>query len=366
MNLNDRLLLIYLITSTNKLTLATITSILFFISIFLVGTSGFKLMASMNPTPKRQHTEINSSPEISKDKTYLDVSYAEKDEAKLLGAQFDWNVKKWFAPNNESELIKRWGNVISSSGSNSNNSNSNSNKRQTIERNEDNDLIGVQYLYVPFEEKDEAKALGAFWDMETKKWFARNNEESLVTRWGINQSPLTTLVGEDRTFGGNQLFVDLIPSSCWFTNVRYCVEPKDWDRLRKFVYGRANHSCEVCTSTSNIEAHERWEYNTGTLTQKLVRLVALCHECHQSTHMGLAQVKGLGDQAEKHLRKVRKFSKLESQKHIEAAFETWGNRNDFEWTLDLSLITDNGITLKRSVNSGDRMNAVNSFFDQLN
>jgi hypothetical protein len=37
--------------------------------------------------------------------------------------------------------------------------------------------------------------------------------------------------GEDRTFGSG-LFVDLVPWSCWFTNVRSCVDPHDCDRTR--------------------------------------------------------------------------------------------------------------------------------------
>lgn len=32
------------------------------------------------------------------------------------------------------------------------------------------------YLNVPFSEKDEAKALGAFWDAEKKKWYAKEKQ----------------------------------------------------------------------------------------------------------------------------------------------------------------------------------------------
>ena len=31
---------------------------------------------------------------------YLNVSYADKDDAKLLGAWWDADKKKWYAPNN--------------------------------------------------------------------------------------------------------------------------------------------------------------------------------------------------------------------------------------------------------------------------
>ena len=31
--------------------------------------------------------------------------------------------------------------------------------------------IHIQYLDVPFSEKDQAKALGAWWDPQARKWF---------------------------------------------------------------------------------------------------------------------------------------------------------------------------------------------------
>lgn len=54
------------------------------------------------------------------------------------------------------------------------------------------------------------------------------------------------LIGEDREFNGNDLFIDLIPKSCWFSNVRTSVVKKDWDRLRKHIYDRVNNKCEIC------------------------------------------------------------------------------------------------------------------------
>ena len=52
------------------------------------------------------------------------------------------------------------------------------------------------------------------------------------------------LPGEDRNFGPG-LFVDLVPSSCWFSNVRSCVDQRDWERLRRMITNRADQRCEV-------------------------------------------------------------------------------------------------------------------------
>ena len=213
------------------------------------------------------------------------------------------------------------------------------------------------YLEVPFEEKDEAKELGAKWDPEIRKWYAPDMESLLFEKWKINTDPVI-LLGEDRNYGGNKLFIDLIPNTCWFTNVRSCVHPKDWDRLRKYVYERVNYICEGCnidTQNSNIilEAHERWDYNEETQTQKLVRIVALCRNCHESTHIGLAGLNGKGYEAKEHIKKVRKFTEQEYQKHENDAFEIWRRRNTIHWELDLSLITSNNIKLSKPTPNKD-------------
>jgi len=40
---------------------------------------------------------------------YLECPYAEKDEAKQLGARWDQKVRKWYVPNDIDEnLFKKW------------------------------------------------------------------------------------------------------------------------------------------------------------------------------------------------------------------------------------------------------------------
>jgi hypothetical protein len=180
----------------------------------------------------------------------------------------------------------------------------------------------------------------------------RNNKE-------INDNPeinsnSVILTGEDRTYGGNELFVDLIPKTCWFTNVRSCVATTDWDRLRNHIYSRVNNKCECCNSDENIEAHERWDYDDKKLIQKLVRLVALCKKCHEATHMGLARVIGKGEKAKLHLKNVRQFTDKQCIKHIDNAFNKWRKRSEKNWDLDLSLLTSNGIKLQKKVNKKER------------
>jgi hypothetical protein len=208
------------------------------------------------------------------------------------------------------------------------------------------------YLAVPFVEKDEAKSFGAKWDRECKKWYCEKNNKNykvLLEKWKINDTSIE-LIGEDREFGGNTLFIDLVPSTCWFSNVRSCIHPKHWDRVRNHIYERTNYTCECCginvkenTANGQLEAHERWNYDENNKIQKLMRIVALCHQCHQSTHMGLAGILGKDEEAMKHLQKVCLFTDEQIKLHRTEAFALWKKRNESEWVLDISLITNNGI-----------------------
>ena len=274
--------------------------------------------------------DIPATPE----RRYLSIPFDLKDEAKALGAVWDPVQKSWFNPDpvNNAQLDQL---VIAS---------------KSVRR----------YLSVSYADKDEAKSLGARWDADQKLWFNPHpTANPQLNKWEMNREEVSlklnklemnreevSLKGEDRTFGGNLLFVDLIPSSCWFTNVRSSVHSSDWDRLRKKVYSRASDRCECCgSSNSGLEAHERWKYDYPRKIQKLMRLVALCRDCHRSTHMGLASVQGKEKEAKEHLRRMRMFSIEEVENHIDEAFELFEERSKFKWELDLSILISNGIKL---------------------
>lgn len=174
--------------------------------------------------------------------------------------------------------------------------------------------------------------------------------------------PLPELLpGEDRTFGSG-LFVDLIPRGAWFTNVRTCVVPSDWGRIRHMVYARAENRCEACGRRPArkpgdwIEAHERWRYLASSapdkdgrthFVQRLTRLIALCTRCHQVTHFGRAEVTGRRDQALAHLMRVTGMDREAAEAHVQVAFEVWTELSRRTWELDLSMLTDAGVTVKQ-------------------
>lgn len=208
------------------------------------------------------------------------------------------------------------------------------------------------WLDVPFSEKDQAKAYGARWDPTAKRWYDPRPTTAGLQRWTALPDVPALLPGEDRSFGSG-LFVDMIPRTCWFTNVRTCVSPRDWERLRRMVFGRAGLRCEACGATEDrdaqrwLEAHERWSYDDRTRTQTLRRLICLCSPCHLSTHIGYANVTGRADEALAHLRHVTGMTDQQAARHVDDAGRLWTERSARTWRLDLRMITDAGVTLRR-------------------
>lgn len=216
------------------------------------------------------------------------------------------------------------------------------------------------WLDVPFKEKDDAKRFGARWDPIVKRWYAPHPGIAGLQKWAPAPDIPELLPGEDRTLGQG-LFVDLVPSSCWFTNVRSCVAPRDWERLRRMVVRRAQQRCEICGATENrdakqwLEVHERWIYDDLTRIQILKRLICLCSDCHHVTHYGFAtQVLGIESHVFAHLMNVTRMTAVEARLHIDAAFSLWQRRSQMSWHLDLRMLTDAGITLAPPPEAADR------------
>lgn len=202
------------------------------------------------------------------------------------------------------------------------------------------------FLDVPFDDKAEAKRLGARWDGREKRWYAPSERVAAsCARWEAKPDLPDLLPGEDRSFGEG-LFVDLVPSSCWFTNVRSCISQADWERLRRMIIKRAGDRCEVCRVREDrdderwLEAHERWDYDEANQVQVLKRIICLCTDCHRTTHYGFAMINGDSDWVFDFLMDITKMDATAANKHIDEAFKLWEERSKKVWELDLSILTD--------------------------
>ncbi|MBN9096845.1 MAG: hypothetical protein J0I49_01815 [Pseudonocardia sp.] len=230
-------------------------------------------------------------------------------------------------------------------------------------------LTGRAYLDVPYPDKEAAKAHGARWDPTAKRWYDPRPPTAGLQPWAARPPIPDLLPGEERSFGSG-LFVDMIPRSCWFTNVRTCVTPQDWERLRHMITRRAQRRCEACGAEEDrtvqrwLEAHERWAYDERAGVQALRRLICLCSDCHLSTHFGYANITGRADQALTHLRRVTGMTEHEIDRHVHAAGELWTRRSARAWELDLSMLTDAGVTLARPDKAAEQADAAERALQQ--
>src|SRR5688500_99825 len=145
------------------------------------------------------------------------------------------------------------------------------------------------------------------------------------------------------------LTVELVPRTCWFSNLRSELSKEEWDRLRRAIYERAENRCEVCGqrgATHHVECHEVWEYDDERLVQRLAGLVALCPACHEAKHIGYASSVGRAGQARAHLARVNGWSMDDVELYLEAQFEQWSRRSQHEWSLDLSWLRQFGINIE--------------------
>ena len=142
-----------------------------------------------------------------------------------------------------------------------------------------------------------------------------------------------------------KLSVELIPTTCQWSSVRTMIKSSEWDIVRHISYKLANNKCEICGGDGisqgykhRVECHEVWTYDMETKTQKLVKLVSLCVNCHKCKHIGRALIMGIGLQCKKHLSKVNGWTKAQVESHLLWAFALNKERSKHKWKLDISIL----------------------------
>lgn len=137
-----------------------------------------------------------------------------------------------------------------------------------------------------------------------------------------------------------KLEFEMVPDSCWYSNLRSILSKKQWDYIKADAKRRANGKCMICgKKTDRLEAHEKWSYNEKTQTQKLEDIVAVCSDCHSVIHIGRTQLKGNEERAEEHYMKVNNCSYAEYRKNLGKANELHRRLNLVpEWKLDLTYL----------------------------
>lgn len=142
--------------------------------------------------------------------------------------------------------------------------------------------------------------------------------------------------------GGEPLFVDVVPRTAWFSNLRSVLPARDWDTLRKRTYSKAGNVCQACGGRGPrhpVEAHERWVFNAANRVQRLDRIVALCPACHAATHFGLARIRGFEAEAIHHLCQVNSWSEEQAWSEVHHRMNLAKLQSRIaDWRLDMRML----------------------------
>ena len=125
---------------------------------------------------------------------------------------------------------------------------------------------------------------------------------------------------------------------------------REWKRLRGIVCEAAGNRCEICDGVGRRapDCNEVWEYDDQQQIQRLVRLEALCADCHAVKHIGREYAGGRGERARSHLAEVNGWTPTQTDLYLERQFEQWRVRSEKEWTFDLSALSQYGPPLPPS------------------
>lgn len=139
-----------------------------------------------------------------------------------------------------------------------------------------------------------------------------------------------------------KLNFELVPDSCWYSNLRSILSKAQWDYIKKDARERANGRCMICGKKSNrLETHEQWEYDEENCVQKLSDIKAICPDCHRVIHFGFTTLKFDNvERCENHFIKVNNCTYAEFKEQLNKANLDHQRRNQIdEWKLDLQYLS---------------------------
>jgi len=142
---------------------------------------------------------------------------------------------------------------------------------------------------------------------------------------------------------------DPIPQTSWGSSLANLLTKTCWDKLRERTFALTGFRCEICGSNKNLECHELWEYHEplpeyaakhACGVQRLIRLIGLCSACHETHHLGLAQMRGRLDFVRERITAYNRWSEKEFDQYFEFLIDRYERRSGYSWVLDVSCVAD--------------------------
>lgn len=135
------------------------------------------LQAKREKAAAQIQQQLQKQKEAAGERTYLDVPYKQKDEAKALGAKWDTGARSWYVPDGvDAAHFSKW-------------------LQQPAEQKQQAETVEMKaptqqqageklFLAVPYGEREAAKAAGAKWDKAAKSWYAgAESDMDRLQRW---------------------------------------------------------------------------------------------------------------------------------------------------------------------------------------
>lgn len=143
-----------------------------------------------------------------------------------------------------------------------------------------------------------------------------------------------------------RLTAELVPSTCWWSNLRSNMPAGEWAKCKAFVRARSGDRCELCGGRGRqwpVECHEVWGYDETTWTQTLEGLIALCPPCHEVKHIGRAETVGNLERAKNRLMVANGWGAAQIERYLAGVWATWNRRSTHPWTLDVTWLETIGV-----------------------
>lgn len=143
----------------------------------------------------------------------------------------------------------------------------------------------------------------------------------------------------------SKILIELVPKYCQFSNIRSTVTTKQWDKLRRISYEKADNRCEICFEKGkdqgfrhDVECHEIWLYDDKRKIQFLVALISLCPLCHMIKHIGRASAIGKQGECFAHMEKVNKWTHKQIVEHMAESYLIQKQRSKIKYKLNLDAL----------------------------
>ncbi len=177
----------------------------------------------------------------------------------------------------------------------------------------------------------------AIYESNSYKQYLKYPKKLLVKQNTLSHEQLLTL----ELHRSLKLQIELVPRTCFWSNVRSNIKASEWNKIRRYIYQRSNFICEICGGRGNrhpVECHEVWEYDESPNTQRLVSFQSLCPLCHEVKHYGLAKIRGNSERAFKRFMEINNLDRLTAIKIINVVYRQWADRNELQWDLNIEYL----------------------------